>query len=199
MEYTEEEVLDIIKSCTDKKPKKILKKWNKNKSNTPIDLEDFHYPYFIYTFPFILGGEEIGKITIVYDGFSSSKGRQDLMQKYFGSEEYEYTWSSFSHDTYHWCFFTIFKEFRLPEIVPGFRGESFKSVDNDGNEIDFRVSYGHPEEGEDRWLDIYSQYTNNYDGYDFYWFDNGVYIQIKGLEDGWSLGEKINENIKKRV
>lgn len=198
MSYTEKEVLDIIKSCTNKNPETILNKWNENKANTPIDLKKWNYPYFIYSFPINIDGDEVGKITLVSDGCQSSKIRENLIQKYLGSEDYMYTVANFSHSTYHWCYVTIYKSFKLPEIVPGFHGDTFKGVDAEGEEFDFRISYGTPIKDKESHYDIFGQYRKDYDGYKLYWFDD-FNVQIRGLKNGWSLGEKVNENINNRI
>ena len=194
MEYKEHEVLDILKSVSDN-PEKILLDWNINKANTPIDLKEWNYPYFVYSFPIIINNEEVATITLVslYGGDLNSK-KPDLIQKYFGHQEYEKSWWSFSHDTYLDCYLTIHKEFKLPKIVDGMNGKSFISKDVKGNNFEFMVSYGDPESEEDT-----HQHYIWVDG--GYRFDNGVSIKFKGSgpEEGWSLGEKINENIKKRI
>jgi len=44
MYYTEEQVIDIIKSITKKSPTAILKKWGTKDSNIPLDLSKYQYP-----------------------------------------------------------------------------------------------------------------------------------------------------------
>ena len=198
MSYTEKEVLDIIKSCTNKNPENVLNKWNENKANTPIDLKEWNYPYFIYSFPININGDLVGKITLVDDASMGSKTREDLIQKFLGSEDYNYTGSSFSHSTYHWCYVTIYKSFELSKIIPGFHGDTFKGVDAEGEEFDFRISYGTPIKDKESHYAIFKQYRDDYDGYKLYWFD-GFNVQIRGLKNGWSLGEKVNENINNRI
>ena len=191
MKYKEHEVLDILKSVSDN-PEKILLDWNINKANTPINLKEWNYPYFIYSFPIILDNEEVATITLA--SLYGVSNADDLIQKYLGYEEYIKTWSTFSHDTYKFCYLIIHKEFKLPKIVDGMNGKSFIGKDVDGNNFEFMVSYGDPESEEDT-----HQHYIWVDG--GYRFDNGVSIKIKegDIKKGWSLGEKINENIKKRI
>ena len=192
--YTEDEVLDIIKSCTDESPKEVLFKWNEKKANTPLDLNKWDYPYFVYTFPLVIKGEEVAKITLVKD--FSRTDIHNFILKYLGAEDFDKTVYNFSHNTYHWCYLTINKEFELPNIVKGFYAGTFKAVDAGGKEFDFRISFGYADEDSDK----ISEYIDDWDGYSTYWLDyNGVHIQIRGLENGWSLGEKINENIQNRL
>jgi len=196
MNYNEPEVLDIIKQCTDKNPEQILLDWNNKKANTPLDLEKRDYPYFVYSFPLIVNNEEIATITLVslYGGDLNSK-KPNLMQKYLGHIKYEESWWAFSHDTYLDCYLTIHKEFELPEIVEDFYGGTFKTVDTNGKEFEFTVSYGRPLDFEKHGY-VYYQYTNK--AYRF--LNNDINIQIKEDEiEGWKLGEKINENISKRL
>jgi hypothetical protein len=79
MKYTEEEVLDIIRTLTDKDPVEVFDSWaNNQKSNKLLDLSKYNYPLFVYTFPIILqeglgDGREVGEITLV-DLYSLSNG-----------------------------------------------------------------------------------------------------------------------------
>jgi hypothetical protein len=115
------------------------------------------------------------------------------MQKYFGHEDHERSWDTFSHDTYKFCYLTIHKEFKLPKIVKGMRGQKFIGKDTKDNEFQFSVSYGNPDKESDS-----HHYHIWIDG--AYRFDNGIAIQIEETQiQGWSLGKKINENIKIRV
>ena len=191
MEYKEHEILDILKSVSDN-PEKILLDWNINKANTLIDLKKQSFPYFIYSFPIILDNEEVATITLA--SLYGVSNVDNLIQKYLGHQEYIKTWSTLSHDTYKYCYLTIHKEFKLPKIVDGMNGKSFIGKDAIGNNFEFMVSYGYPEKEKDS-----HQYYTWVDG--GYRFDNGVSIKFKGSgpEEGWSLGEKINENIKKRI
>ena len=194
--YTEYEVLDIIKSCTKESPEEVLLKWNIKKADTPLDLNEWNFPYFVYTFPLIIMEEEVAKITLVKD--FSRTDIHNFILKYLGAEDFDKTVYSFSHDTYHWCYLTINKGFVLPKIVEGFYAGTFKAVDASGKEFDFRISFGYANTDED--LDKISEYTEDWNGYSTYWLDyHGVHIQIRGLENGWSLGEKINENIQNRL
>ena len=112
------------------------------------------------------------------------------MLKYFGYSDYVAAWDDFSHDTYLDCYLSITKEFSLPEIVKGFRCETFKSKDAMNNEFEFTMSYGYPEDEDD--IDSVEKLIGL-----TYRFDNGVSLEIPKI-NGWSLGEKINQNIKKR-
>lgn len=190
MKYKEHEVLDILKQFSDK-PEEVLKDWNNRKANTPIDLKKFNYPYFVYSFPLVVKDEEVATITLVslYGGNLNSE-KPDLMQKYFGGEDYENSLHSFSHDTYLDCYLTIRKSFKLPKIVKGLRGAEFLAQDALGKDFTFTVAYGYPDDEDDyslhRWRDTK------------YRFDNDISIEV-GKINGWSLGEKINDNIKVRV
>lgn len=195
MTYKEYEVLDIIKSCTTEDPNNILLNWNNKKANTPINLEEWNYPYFVYSFPVILKNKKIATITLVscYGGNLNNE-KLDLMQKYFGHEMFEKSWWTFSHHTYLDCYLTVHKKFKLPKITKGFFAQEFKSEDAEGNEFRFTISYGYPKNEDE--IYIWEKYTD----FDCYKFDNQVNIQILDeIKKGWSLGEKINENIKKRV
>jgi len=192
--YTEYEVLDIIKSCTEETPKEVLMRWNKKKADTPLDLNEWNFPHFIYTFPVIINDEEVAKITLVED-FSRSDIHNFIL-KYLGAEDFDKTVYNYSHSTYHWCYLTFNKGFGLPKIVEGFYADTFKTVDAVGKEFDFRISFGYADEYSDK----ISEYIEDWGGYSTYWLDyNGIHIQIRGLENGWSLGEKINENIQNRL
>jgi len=186
MKYTEKEILDILKLTCDN-PKEVLLKWNNNKANTPVEFGAHNH--FVYSFPMIVDEEEVATITLA--SLHGVDGRDNLMQKYFGHEDHEKSWWSFSHDTYNFCYFTHHKEFELPKIVKGLRGKNFIGKDSEGNEFQFSVCYGYPEKESDSYL--YNIWVD--DSYS----ENGIHIKIDGLKNGWSLGKKINENIKIRV
>ena len=188
MKFTEEEVLDIIQSATDKNPKEVLKAWVNGKADKPLDLSNYNYPLFVYTFPLILNGEEVANITLASLSGNNSSVREDLMLKYFGREDYELSWWTFSHDTYLDCYLTIHKKFELPTIVKGFHGGTYKAKDAKGEEFVFSISYGDPVQEDDYY--VYHKYVDK-----SYRFDNGVNIIINEVKNGWSLGEKINKNI----
>jgi hypothetical protein len=188
MKYTEKEILDILKLTCDN-PKEVLLKWNNNKANTPVEFGAHNH--FVYSFPMIVDEEEVATITLA--SLHGVNGRDNLMQKYFGHEDHEKTWCQFSHDTYNYCYFTHNKDFKLPKIVKGLRGQKFIGKDAKGNDFQFSVSYGYPEKESDS-----HQYHIWIDG--AYRLDNGIAIQIEEKQiQGWSLGKKINENIKVRV
>lgn len=191
MKFTEEEVLDIIQSATDKNPKEVLKAWVNGKADKPLELTNYNYPLFVYTFSLILNDEEVANITLASLGNGPSL-REDLMLKYFGREDYELSWWTFSHDTYLDCYLTIHKKFELPEIVKGFHGGTYKAKDAKGEEFEFTISYGDPVEEDDSY--IYHKYVDK-----AYRFDNDVNIIINRVKNGWSLGEKINKNIFART
>ena len=187
MKYTDHEILDILKSTCDN-PEKVLLDWNNNKANTPV--EPNKHSHFVYSFPLIVKDEEVATITLV--SLHGVGGKDNLMQKYFGHEEYEKSFWTFSHDTYLDCYFTIHKEFNLPKVVKGLRGQTFIGKDVNDNDFEFKVSYGYPtKESDEHHYHIWIT--------DGYRFDNGACIQIDKLKEGWSLGKKINQNIKIRV
>lgn len=195
MRYKEHEVLDIIKSCSELDPVEALSDWNKKKANTPLDLSEWNYPYFIYTFPIIVKEEEVGSITVCKVS-SANLERDEFMQKYFGHKDYEKCYWTFSHYSYLDCYLLINKEFELPEIVKGFYGKDFIGKNAEGNEFEFTITYGHPSDEDDEYT--FDNYTFDNHEYTTYSFDSGINIKIQNIEAGWSLGEKINENIKNR-
>mgnify|MGYP003557288722 FL=1 len=190
MKYTESEVLDIIKSVTDKDPQEIFTTWANRKANTPLDLTKNKYDQFVYTFPITIEGKDVGDITLV-DLYQDTSGRDDLMLKYLGKEDYDISWDCFSHDTYLFCYLTIRKDIQLPEICKGLHGDTLKSVDANGRPFEFQISYGGSEKEED------SHYHYQWvDG--GYRFDNSVTIKVNRMS-GWLLGQKINQNVEKRL
>ena len=107
------------------------------------------------------------------------------------------SWSSYStyggggHDTYLDCYLTIRKEFQLPEICKGMCGDKFQGIDANGRPFEFQVAYGDPEKERDE--HYYGKWVDK-----AYRFDNGVAIQVNKM-NGWSLGQKINENVETRL
>jgi hypothetical protein len=194
MKFTETEVLDIIKSLTDKDPQEVFTNWVVNrKANTPLDLTRQQYNHFVYTFPITVEGKEVGDITLV-DLYHNIDSGDDLMLKYFGKEDFDKSWDCFLHDTYLSCYLTIRKEFKLSEICKGMHGDTLQGIDANGAPFQFQISYGDPEEEKDE--HYYYTFHSRVDG--SYRFDNGFSINVKKM-NGWSLGEKINENVEKRL
>jgi hypothetical protein len=191
MKYTESEVLDIIKSVTDKDPQDVFTTWVNRKANTLLDNTDYMYPHFVYTFPITSGGKDVGEITLTALSGHSQSLKDELMLKYFGKEDYDKSLWEFSHDTYLDCFLIIHKEFELPKICKGMCGDTFQGVDAIGRPFEFKVAYGGPVKERDS--HYYDQWVDG-----GYRFDNGVTIQVNQM-NGWSLGKKINENIEKRL
>lgn len=189
MKYTEAEVLDIIKSTTDKDPKEILSLWDNKKANTLLYPKN-KYNQFVYTFPIIIENKEVGEITLA-DLYNNSSSRDDLMMKYLGKENFDISYCEFSHDTYLFCYLTIHEEFKLPEICKGMYGDTLQGIDASGRPFEYQISYGNPEKEKDSYL--YSQWTDK-----AYRFDNDVNIIVSKMS-GWTLGEKTNENIEKRL
>ena len=190
MKYNHSEVIDIIKSTTDQNPEEVLNLWLDKKSNTPLEFGSNNH--YVYSFPLVIDNKEVATITLT--GLYSINGRDDLMLKYFGREDFNLSWESFSHDTYLFCYLTIHKEFELPEICKGFFGDTFQGIDANRRPFEFTVSYGNPEEENDthyyyQWVDTKTTYR----------FDNGVNIDIETKPNGWKLGQKINENIETRL
>lgn len=194
MKYTESEVLDIIKYATDKDPEEVFKAWINRKANIPLDLSKYNYPVFVYTFPIELNDRrKVGEITLVDLYSFSESSRDDLMLRYFGKENYDKSWDAYSHDTYLHCYFTIHKEFSLPKICEGMCGDTLQAVDSNGRTFEYTIAYGNPDKEEDSHL--YYQWVD-----DGYRFDNGVSVKINHKTlNGWSLGEKINENVQTRL
>jgi hypothetical protein len=192
MKYTEAEVLDIIKCATDKDPQEVFTTWVNRKANTPLDLTKYQYGHFVYTFPIIVEGKEVADITLVdLSSHTHQSLKDDLMLRYFGKDDYDASWETYSHDTYLDCYLTIRKEFSLPEICEGMRGDTFQGVDANGRPFEFKVAYGNPEKEKDS--HYYYQWVDK-----AYRFDNGVAIQVNQM-NGWYLGKKINENVEKRL
>lgn len=190
MKYTHSEVIDIIKLATDQNPEEILNLWLDKKSNTTLEFGSNNH--YIYSFPLLIDNKEVAIITLT--SLYNVNNRDDLMIKYFGREDFNLSWESFSHDTYLFCYLTIHEEFELPEIVDGFFAAKFKGTDANGIPFDFSVSYGDPEKEDDthyyyQWVDTKTSYR----------FDNGVNIDIETEPNGWLLGQKINENIETRL
>lgn len=192
MKYTEAEVMDIIKCATDKDPQEVFTTWVNKKANTPLDLSKSIYGYFVYTFPIKVDEKEVADVTLVsLSAHTHQSLKDELMLKYFGKEDYDASWNTYSHDTYLDCYLTIRKEFELPKICKGLCGDTFQGVDDIGRTFEFKVAYGYPEKEKDshyhyQWIDK------------AYRFDNGVHITVNKM-NGWSLGKKINENVEKRL
>ena len=190
MKYTHSEVIDIIKTATDQNPQEVLNLWVDKKSNTPLEFGSHNH--YVYSFPLVIDNKEVATITLTE--LYSVNSRDDLMLKYFGRENFDLSWDCFSHDTYLFCYLTIHKEFKLPEIVDGFCAGKFQGTDANGRPFDFTVSYGYPEkEGESyvryQWINDKTTYR----------FDNDINIDISVKPAGWKLGQKINENIETRL
>lgn len=194
MKYTESEVLDIIRTITDKDPIEVFESWvNNQKANKLLDLTEYNYPVFAYTFPIKIEGKEVAEVTLANLYSFSAASRDVLMLKYLGKENYDKSLDAYSHDTYLSCYLTIHKEFKLPEICEGMCGDTLQALDANYTPFQFTIAYGYPNEEEDSHL--YYQWVDG-----GYRFDNGVTIKIdRGTMKGWSLGEKINENIEKRL
>ena len=196
MDYTEEQVIDIIKSITKKSPTAILKKWGTKDSNIPLDLSKYQYPMFVYTFPILIEEKEIATFTLVrfaYTGYDNM--RKDLMRKYLGHTTYELTYQSYpNHETYLEGYLTINQEFELPEIVKGFYAQESSFQDKNGQDIKYRISYGYPVKETDYYI------CNDKGDYKSYRFDGDICVQIEKKEiDGHLLGERINERINERI
>jgi hypothetical protein len=192
MKYTHTEVIDIIKSITDKNPEELLELWVNKKSNTSLD-PNTNYNNYIYSFPLVIGRKEVATITLV-NLYHNSDSRDDLMLKYFGKDDFNISWWTFSHDTYLDCYLTIHEEFELPEIVKGFFAGKFQVTDANGKPFYFSVSYGYPENENESYIRY--QWINDKTTYRF---DNDVNIDISVKPTGWSLGKKINDNIETRL
>ena len=192
MKYTEAEVLDIIKCATDKDPQEVFTTWVNRKSNTLLDFTKHQYNHFVYTFPIVVEGKEVADITLVsLSAHTHHSLKDDLMLRYFGKEDYDKSYWEYSHDTYLDCYLIIRKEFTLPKICKGMCGDTLQGVDANGRPFEFQISYGTPEKEKDD--HYYHKWVN-----DGYRFDNGVTVQVSRM-NGWSLGQKINENVEKRL
>jgi len=200
MNYTEEQVIDIIKSITKESPSAILEKWGTKDSNIHLDLSKYQYPMFVFTFPILIEEKEIGTFTLVHLAYTGRDNmRKDLMRKYLGHTTYDVTYQSYiNDDTYLEGYLTINQEFELPEIVKGFYAQESFFQDKNGQQIRYRLSYGYPVKENDSY--IWTNYTNDIGDYNSYRFDGDICVQIEKKEiEGYSLGEKINENINIRI
>ena len=190
MKYKHSEVIDIIKTATDQNPQEVLNLWVDKKSNTALEFGSHNH--YVYSFPLVIDNKEVATITLTE--LYSVSGRDDLMLKYFGREDFNLSWNSFSHDTHLFCYLTIHKEFQLPELCKGFFAGKFKGTDANGRPFEFTASYGDPEEEKD--IYVRYQWINDKTTYRF---DNDINIDISVKPAGWKLGQKINENIETRL
>jgi hypothetical protein len=187
MNYSEEDVLDILKSFSED-PEKDLRSWNIGRSNIPIDLNKNKFENFVYSFPVIYEDKKIATITIIKDVLDIDKMKKYII-KYLGYENYIQSYCEYSYEHNSFCLFQILEDFVLPEICEGFDGETFIGKDANGDEFKFKISYGD---------------FRNYPGY-FNWIENSyrmkdeINIKVENIKSGWKLGEKINENIKIRL
>lgn len=187
MNYSEEDVLDILKSFSED-PEKDLKSWNIDRSNIPIDLNKNKFENFVYSFPVIYEDKKIATITIIRDILDIDKMKKYII-KYLGYENYIQSYREYSYEHNSFCLFQIHEDFTLPEICEGFYGETFIGKDSNGYEFEFKISYGD---------------FGSYNGF-LKWIDNsyrlsdGINVKVGYINSGWKLGEKINENIKIRL
>lgn len=193
MKYTEKQVLEILELVTDQ-PQTILDKWHSKYDNTKLDLSKYEYPLFLYSFPIVVGGEEVATITLAeIQNTGIDSQRQSLMTKYLTSNTYQESWWAYSHDTYLDCYLTIHKEFELPKICEGMNGDTQQALDANGTPFQFTIAYGYPEKEEDSHL--YYQWADGH-----YRFNNDISIKIDHRKiEGWSMGKKINEVIDQRT
>lgn len=192
MKYKKSEVIEIIKGLTDKDAESILFDWNVRKSNKLLELLDYKYPVFVYSFPVEIDNKLVATITLANVYFISTSTQDDLMQKYFGHKLYSQTYVSFSHDTYLNCYFTVYEEFCLPnKIGNNFRYGEFKGVDAKGKEFRFVISQCG--------FEILNGNYCNFNGDTYNFYEINIDIKIEQIENGWELGETINENINKRI
>lgn len=189
MKYKESEVLDILRQFTDK-PKKVINKWNTDKSNNFKDVELNQY---IYSFPIIIKGKKVGLVTLA-NLYSSGLDRDDIMQKYFGHMHYKKTWETFSHDTYMFCYLTTYKSFKLDKLAKGFYGQTLTVKDANDIPFDFTISFGSPEKEKD--MHLFENFARSSTSYSF---DNDVNIKVDKPLFGWTLSDKIKDNIRERL
>ena len=200
MKYTEEQVIDIIKTITKESPDDILKNWKDKESNTLLDLSHRKCSNFVYSFPVIVGGVEVGMATLVQFAYTGYDNYQvDFMRKYLGNDNYEVSEQSYvNNNTYLNCYFTfIADQVELPEKVEGFHAYESSFFDVNNQEVMYRISYGCPSNENDR---THTEYRYDTPQYNSYILLNDMVIQIEKKEiEGYSLGERINENIKQRL
>lgn len=189
MSYKESEVLDIIRSVSNQDAEEALFHWNVRQANVPLDLSDYTYPIFVYSFPVIIDGKKVATITLSRDNQSDNLNR---IKKYLGYENFIFTYEAFSHDTYMYCYFTIHEEFELPNVCEGLGKITQSVVDVDGNEFEYTMTIGYPSKERD-----ISHSINSYK--DVYRFDNEVSLLVDYIKSGWLLGDRINKNIAERI
>jgi hypothetical protein len=187
MNYSEKDVLDILKSFSED-PEKDLKSWNIDRSNITIDLDKNKFDNFVYSFPVIYEDKKIATITIIRGILDIDKMKKYII-KYLGYENYIQSYCEYSYDHNSFCLFQIFEDFELPELSPTFYGETFIGKDSNGYEFEFKISYGDFESynGFLKWID------------NSYRLSDGINVKVGYINSGWKLGEKINENIKIRL
>jgi len=196
--YTEDDVLNIIKSLTHSPPEQVLTQWNNNKSNTVLDLSKNPYTSFVYTFPIKIDGIRYGTITLVDSHNELSDNCNNiLITKYLGYDVYNKSLHSFSYDSDMSCYLTMNMKLELPKHPDCNDFYLYESTFTDGvgNNIKYRIMYGYPGDVHNIWK-IYSQ---NIKDYTTYWFYNNINIQIQNTPiAGWQLGDMINKNIESR-
>jgi len=199
MNYLERDVLEIIKSLSDKDANEFLEKWNESKANIPLDLEKNKYNQYVCSFPLIIDNEEVATITLV-DLRHIRGSAQMLMTKYLGYKAYKYSYQSFSHQSYLDCFLTLHKEFSLPEHseINGFFTLSGEHS-NEFGVIKYRLSAIGNIDDELVEGFLFRKYFNDCGDYVTYRLDNGMSLQIDHYNmKGNTLGESINQIIEKR-
>lgn len=196
MNYTETDVLNIIKSVSDKNPEKALHDWLVEQSNIPVtgDIYDG-----IFSIPIIFKGRRIATMTLLNIGdYGDTIYRNKLMQKYLGVENHDGSYYAFSHDTYKFCYLTVHEEFKLPQLVKDFHVlESVFTLET-GEEIKWRILYGFPSKEKDE--HVFHQYMNdrNYNTYRVMYDDVNMQIENTNIPFK-SIKESINEKIKERT
>jgi hypothetical protein len=193
MKYTEEEVIDIIRSYNSNlTAEESLEQWNIKKSNT----YDGNHICPVFEFPIIIDNNVIGKITLfnVYNVNNAN----DLIMKYLGYKDYISSWKSDSFKHFDiTCYLTFYVEdFELPEVVKGFHMGEFNAIDADKKQFNYYISY---DTGSTEYTEIIYKYTSEDTNTLLFRFYNGVNIQIEKFENFWQLGQKIKENIKNRL
>lgn len=207
MEYSEQDVIDIIKTHSKKlNAKKMIENWKEKLANSAIDSKaQEDYSTFVFTFPVIIDDNHVADITIIdlhTYGLESEWGK--LIAKYLGAKDHEKSWKGFSFDTYLHAFLTIKgKELALPksDFSDDFfcYADTFKDIN--GKEIKYTIAFGdlgsNPRGNE---IEKASEFIDNKEYYNYFFDDVIVTLQIEKIEfEGNSLGEEINKKIKERT
>lgn len=206
MNYTREQIIEIIKYHSPKLDgDKMISNWQNRESNELLDLSEYAYPLFCYTFPILVDDVLIAEITLFRINSTGVDYEKDLlMNKYLSTEKYEASWVAFSHDTYLHCYLSIFSNLTIPksDFLDTFYCYDGTFKDINGEIVKYKISYGDYDYDETDSItrEKYFKYSREDYMYNVYHFlDCGVTLMIEKKDfDGNSLGEEINKRINDR-